>query len=121
MSDQPHFQDAVPISDQNDSFLRRMNDIDSGSLQPQECFFLKEKQMSLFGAAIQFYNSGRYDRDYEGMISAVKDAGTIQSIVLNVDVVGGIFEEIVEEHRHPHNVFARARSEIDGIFKPEPN
>lgn len=120
MSDQLHFQDAVPISDQGDSLLRRMDAIDSGSLPMQESFTPKEIQMSVFGASIQLYNSGHYGRDYEAQILAVKEAATILSVTLNVDVIGGIFEEIVAEHHHPYNVFARAQSEIDGIFNPEP-
>jgi dTDP-D-glucose 4,6-dehydratase len=120
MSDHPPFQDAVLISDQDDSLLRRMNELDDGSLQTQEGFTPKEIQMSVFGASIQLYNSGRHGRDYEGQILAVKEAATILSVILNVDVIGGIFEEIVAEHHHPYDVFARAQSEIEGIFKPEP-
>lgn len=116
MSEQSHLQDAVPISDQEDSLLRRMNEIDSGSPQTHESLTVKEIQMSVFGASLQLYNSGRYGRDYDGQILAVKEAATILSVALNVDVIGGIFEEVVAKHHHPYNVFARARSEIDGIF-----
>jgi hypothetical protein len=120
MEDQSPFQDAVPISDQDDSLLRRMNEFDGGSLQTQESLPPKEIQTSLFGASIQLYNSGCYGRDYDGQIQAVKEAATILSVILNVDVIGGIFEEIVAEHHHPYDVFARAQSEIDRTFNSEP-
>jgi len=119
MTDQVRSQDAVPISDPDDSLLRRLSEIDNERLHPQGGFTPKEIQMFAFAAAIQLYNSGHYGRSYGGQILAVKDAATILSVILNPDIIGSIFQDTAAEHSHPYDVFARAQAEIDGIFNPE--
>jgi hypothetical protein len=117
-------QDLVPISSKGDedpapSFEEDVTESVApaeSDLPPPEGFTPKEIQGSVFSASVQIYNSRKDERDYDGQVRAVKDAATLFAISGNKQLMATIFEEITAEHSHPYDVFARAQSEIEGMF-----
>jgi hypothetical protein len=117
-------QDLVPISSKGDedpapSFEEDVTESVApaeSDLPPPEGFTPKEIQASVYSASVQIYNSRKDERDYDGQARAVKDAATLFSICGNKLLMATMFEEITAEHSHPYDVFARAQSEIEGMF-----
>ncbi|QRM35021.1 hypothetical protein [Microvirga sp. VF16] len=85
-------------------------------LPPPEGFTPKEIQSSIYGASVQIYNSRPDHQDYDGKVQAVTDAATLFALCGNKQLMATMFEEITAEHAHPYDVFARAQSEIEGMF-----
>ncbi|MBM1175219.1 hypothetical protein [Microvirga arabica] len=115
MSDRSNSQDAVPVSDPDDSPLSLVNSVGVKDADLHGGFTPKEAQTSVFGAAVQIYNSRPNEDNYESKIRAVEDAATIFAVVTNEEICRGIFAKIAAEHNHPYDVFAKAKAD----FGPE--
>lgn len=100
MSYRSNSQDAVPISDPDDSPLSFVNNIGDKDADLHGSFTLKEKQTSVFGAAVQIYNSQRHETGYEGITQSVEEAATILALVTNEETFCSILARVEEKHNN---------------------
>jgi hypothetical protein len=100
MSAQSNSHEAVPISDPDDSPLSFVNNVGDKDADLHGSFTLKEKQISVFGAAVQIYNSRRHETSHEGITQSVEDAATIFTIVTNEETFCSTIARITEKLNH---------------------
>ncbi|KFG70949.1 hypothetical protein [Microvirga sp. BSC39] len=115
MSDRLNSQDAVPVSDPDDSSLSFVTNVGGESADLSEDFTTKEIQMPVFGASVQIFNSGRFGVGYPAILKSIETATTIGAICFSDELMANMFAKTTKEHNHPYDVFAKAKAD----FGPE--